>query len=182
MLKCLLASPHKSSSVQFTSIQIILTQFGFVRFITIKLISVLLTSVKFVSVLFSSLQLNSLVGSTEEKLQYFDSVSVMVAKFIFIHFFRPGKMATTINCVHIFFTALIFFIFVTVFTVDKVIASTVLNTVLSWTSSAGMLLTPADFPFFRDSTAASTSLRRMGWSSYVSFWGQSSTDGSPLAL
>ena len=38
------------------------------------------------------------------------------------------------------------------------------------TTSAGML------------TAASTSLRRIGWSSSVSVWGQSSTDGSPLAL
>ena len=45
-----------------------------------------------------------------------------------------------------------------------------------------MLSTPADFPFFNDCTAASTSLRRMGWSSSVSVWGQSSTDGSPLAL
>ena len=52
----------------------------------------------------------------------------------------------------------------------------------AWTSSAGMLLTPADFPFFNDCTAASTSLRRMGWSSYVSVWVQFSTDGSPLAL
>ena len=52
----------------------------------------------------------------------------------------------------------------------------------AWTSSAGMLLTPADFPFFSDCTAASTSLRRMGWSSSVSVWVQFSTDGSPLAL
>ena len=52
----------------------------------------------------------------------------------------------------------------------------------TWTSSAGMLLTPADFPFFNNCTAASTSLRRMGWSSSVSVWGQFSTDGSPLAL
>ena len=52
----------------------------------------------------------------------------------------------------------------------------------AWTSSAGMLSTPADFPFFNDCTAASTSLRRMGWSSSVSAWGQFSTDGSPLAL
>ena len=51
----------------------------------------------------------------------------------------------------------------------------------AWTSSAGML-TPADFPFFNDCTAASTSLRRMGWSSSVSVWGQFSTDGSPLDL
>ncbi len=52
----------------------------------------------------------------------------------------------------------------------------------AWTSSAGMLSTPADFPFFNDCTAASTSLRRMGWSSSVSVWVQFSTDGSPLAL
>ena len=51
-----------------------------------------------------------------------------------------------------------------------------------WTSSAGMLSTPADFPFFNDCTAASTSLRRMGWSYSVSVWVQFSTDGSPLAL
>ena len=50
------------------------------------------------------------------------------------------------------------------------------------TSSAGMLSTPADFPFFGDCTAASTSLRRMGWSSSMCVWGQFSTDGSPLAL
>ena len=56
---------------------------------------------------------------------------------------------------------------------------------LAWTSSAGMLLTPADFPFFNDCTAASISLRRMGWSSSVSVWVQFSTAGSagsPLAL
>ena len=52
----------------------------------------------------------------------------------------------------------------------------------AWTSSAGMLSTPADLPFFNDYTAASTSLRRMGWSSSVSVWGQFSTDGSPSAL
>ena len=52
----------------------------------------------------------------------------------------------------------------------------------AWTSSAGMLSTPADVPFFNDCTAASTSLRRMGWSSSVSVWVQFSTDGSPLAL
>ena len=50
------------------------------------------------------------------------------------------------------------------------------------TSSAGMLSTPADFPFFNDCTAASTSLRRMGWSSSVSVWGQFSTVGSPSDL
>ena len=43
-------------------------------------------------------------------------------------------------------------------------------------------LTPADFPSFNDCTAASTSLRRMGWSSSVSVWVQFSTNGSPLAL
>ena len=52
----------------------------------------------------------------------------------------------------------------------------------AWTSSAGMLSTPADSPFFSDCTAASTSLRRMGWSSSVSVWVQFSTDGSPLTL
>ena len=52
----------------------------------------------------------------------------------------------------------------------------------AWTSSAGMLSTPADFPFFSDCTVAFTSLWRMGWSSSVSDWGQFSTDGSPLAL
>ena len=51
-----------------------------------------------------------------------------------------------------------------------------------WTSSAGMLSTPADFPFFNDCTAASTSMQRMGWSSFVSVRVQFSTDGSPLAL
>ena len=45
-----------------------------------------------------------------------------------------------------------------------------------------MLSTPADSPFFNDRTAASPSLRRMGWSSSVSVWGQFSTDGSPFAL
>ena len=52
----------------------------------------------------------------------------------------------------------------------------------AWTSFAGMLSTPADFPFFNNCTAASTSLRRKGWSSSVSVWVQFSTDGSPLAL
>ena len=37
----------------------------------------------------------------------------------------------------------------------------------AWTSSAGMLLTPADFPFFNDWTAVSASLWRMEWSSSV---------------
>ena len=35
---------------------------------------------------------------------------------------------------------------------------------LAWTGSSGMLSAPADFPFFNDCTAASTSLRRIGWS------------------
>ena len=52
----------------------------------------------------------------------------------------------------------------------------------AWTNSAGMLSTPADFPFFSDFTATSTSLLMMGWSSPVSVWGQFSIDGSPLAL
>ena len=52
----------------------------------------------------------------------------------------------------------------------------------AWTSSAWMLSTPADFPFFNDCTAASTSLQIMGWSSSVSVWVQFRTDGSPLAL
>ena len=52
----------------------------------------------------------------------------------------------------------------------------------AWTISSGMLSTPADFPFFNDCTAVSTSLRMVGWSSSVSVWGQSTTDGSPLAL
>ena len=38
----------------------------------------------------------------------------------------------------------------------------------AWTSSVGMLSTPADSPFFNDCTAASTSSWRMGWSSSVS--------------
>ena len=50
------------------------------------------------------------------------------------------------------------------------------------TSAAGMLLTPADYPFFNDCTTATTSWRWMGWLSSVSVWGQFSTDGSPLAL
>ena len=52
----------------------------------------------------------------------------------------------------------------------------------AWTSSAGILSTLADFHFVNDCSAASTSLRRMVWSSSVSVWGQFSTDGSPLAL
>ena len=37
----------------------------------------------------------------------------------------------------------------------------------AWTSSAGMLSTPADFLFFNDCTTASNSLRGIGWSSSV---------------
>ena len=71
--------------------------------------------------------------------------------------------------------------------VCKILLQIVLRAVITssppaWTSSAGMLSTLADFPFFNDCTAASTSLRRMGLSSSVSVWVQFSTDGSPLAL
>ena len=52
----------------------------------------------------------------------------------------------------------------------------------AWTSSAGMLSAPPDFPFINNGTAASTSLQRMGWSSSVCVWGQFSTNGSPFAL
>ena len=66
---------------------------------------------------------------------------------------------------------------------SKIVVTAVITSFsLAWTSSAGILSTPADFPFLNDCTAASTSLRRMGWTSPVSVWGQSSTDGSPLAL
>ena len=52
----------------------------------------------------------------------------------------------------------------------------------AWTSSAGILSTPADFPFLNDCTAASTSLRINGVVILCVFLGQFSTDGSPLAL
>ena len=52
----------------------------------------------------------------------------------------------------------------------------------AWTSSAGMLSTPADFPFFSDCTVASISLRMIWWSSSVCVWGQFSNDESPLAM
>ena len=73
------------------------------------------------------------------------------------------------------------------FPVCQILLQIIVRTVVTssppaWTSSAWMLSTQADFPFFSVCTAASTSLRRMGWSSSVSVWGQSSTDGSPLAL
>ena len=63
-----------------------------------------------------------------------------------------------------------------------VVRAVVTSSPFAWTSSSGMLSTPGNFPFFSDFTAAATSLRRMGWSSSVSVWGQSNTDGSPLAL
>ena len=71
--------------------------------------------------------------------------------------------------------------------VCQILLQTVVRAVITssppaWISSAGMLSTRADFPFFNDCTAASTSLRRMGWSFSVSVWVQFSTDGSPLAL
>ena len=63
-----------------------------------------------------------------------------------------------------------------------VVRAVITSSLPAWTSSAEMLLTPADFPVFNDYTAASTSVRRMGWSSSVSVCVQFSTDGSPLAL
>ena len=60
-----------------------------------------------------------------------------------------------------------------------VVRAVITSSPTAWTSSAGMLSTPADFPFFSDCTATSTSSRSMGWSSSVSVWGQFSTDGSP---
>ena len=48
-----------------------------------------------------------------------------------------------------------------------------------WT---GMLSTPANFPFFNDCTAASTSLRRKGWLSLCLSEGKCSTDWFLLAL
>ena len=47
-------------------------------------------------------------------------------------------------------------------------------------NSAGVLSTPADFPFFADLTAASTSSRRIGKLSYSVFIGQSNTAAFPL--
>ena len=43
-----------------------------------------------------------------------------------------------------------------------VVRAVITSSLPAWTRSAGMLSTPADFPFFNDYTAASTSLRRMG--------------------
>ena len=45
----------------------------------------------------------------------------------------------------------------------------------AWTSSSGILSTPADFPFFSDATAISTSSRRIGCRSSSWGWLQSST-------
>ena len=53
-----------------------------------------------------------------------------------------------------------------------VVRAVITSSAPALTSSAGMLSTQADFPFFDDCTAASISLRRMGWSSSVSVWGQ----------
>ena len=44
------------------------------------------------------------------------------------------------------------------------------------------LLTPAHFTFFNGCTAASTSVRRIGWSSSVSVWGQFNTDEPPSEM
>ena len=48
-------------------------------------------------------------------------VIVAVPKFTVIHYFDRGKINTTIHCAHVFFSSIIFIIFVTVFIVDKVI-------------------------------------------------------------
>ena len=63
-----------------------------------------------------------------------------------------------------------------------VVGAVITSSPPAWTSSAGMLPTLADFPFFNDCTAASASLRRMVWPSSVSVCGQFSTDGFTLAL
>ena len=63
-----------------------------------------------------------------------------------------------------------------------VVRAVITSSLPAWTSSARTLSTPADFPFFNDCTATSTSLRRMGWSSSVSVWEQLKTDGSPIGL
>ena len=63
-----------------------------------------------------------------------------------------------------------------------VVRAAITSSPSAWIHSAGMLSATGDFPFFNDCTAASTSLRRMGWLSPVSVWGQFSTDRSPLAL
>ena len=62
-----------------------------------------------------------------------------------------------------------------------VVRAVVTSSPPAWTS-AGMLSTPADFPFFSDCTVASISLRMIWWSSSVCVWGQFSNDESPLAM
>ena len=52
----------------------------------------------------------------------------------------------------------------------------------AFTSSPGILSIPADFPFFSDLIAASTSTRRMGWSSLLVTEGTFGTSGSPVVL
>ena len=49
----------------------------------------------------------------------------------------------------------------------------------AWTSSPGILSTPADFPFFSDATAISTSSRKIGCRSSSGGWLQSSIALSP---
>ena len=76
---------------------------------------------------------------------------------------------------------------VTHFPVCQILLQIVVTVVIkvsppAWTSSAGMLSIPADFPFFRDFTAAFTSSRKMGQSSSSVVCGQFSTTGTPLGL
>ena len=52
----------------------------------------------------------------------------------------------------------------------------------AWTSSDGMLFTPADLPFFGDFTVASTSSRRIRYLSLLIGGGTSSTLGSPVVV
>ena len=86
--------------------------FSHIPFCSLHLNSVLFTSVKFISILFTSFHFTPVEficsGQPEEKPQYF---------------FWPGEIAPTVHCAHISFFPIII-IFVTVFTVDKVMAST----------------------------------------------------------
>ena len=52
----------------------------------------------------------------------------------------------------------------------------------AWTSSDGMLSTPADLPFFSDFTAASTFSHRIGQLSLLIGGGTSSILGSPVVV
>ena len=61
------------------------------------------------------------MGSQRRRMLALHWFLVMVPQFIFIQYSWWGKNTTTIQCAHIFFSCIIF---VTVFTVDKVIAST----------------------------------------------------------